>query len=81
MVKIVMGCMTFGQEGKEQSRVHSLDECQKILDVFKKHGHVELDTARYVWRIPSVTSMADSASPCLASECTAAVPAKSTCDK
>jgi aflatoxin B1 aldehyde reductase len=48
MVKVVFGCMTFGQEGKEQARVYSLKDCQAILDVFKKHGHVELDTARCV---------------------------------
>jgi len=38
--------MTFGREGEEQSRVHTHDGCQKILDVFKSHGHEELDTAR-----------------------------------
>lgn len=32
--------------GVEQSRVHSLKDCQAILDVFKQHGHIELDTAR-----------------------------------
>jgi len=38
--------MTFGGEGKEQSRVHDLDTCQKILDIVKKHGSHELDSAR-----------------------------------
>lgn len=31
--------------GAEQARVHSLDECAAILDVFQKYGHDELDTA------------------------------------
>ena len=46
-VKIVFGAMTFGAEGKEQSRVHSLDDCSKILDIFQAHGHDEIDTARF----------------------------------
>lgn len=45
-VKIVFGCMTFGAPGAEQSRVHDLDECRAILDIFASHGHTELDTAR-----------------------------------
>ncbi|CDW98726.1 hypothetical protein [Sporisorium scitamineum] len=45
-IKIVFGCMTFGAAGAEQSRVHSLDECRAILDIFASHGHTELDTAR-----------------------------------
>src|ERR1700743_3848219 len=32
--------------GAEQARVHSLDEAGAILDVFRKYGHTELDTAR-----------------------------------
>jgi aflatoxin B1 aldehyde reductase len=31
--------------GAEQVRVHSLDEAGKILDVFQKYGHKEIDTA------------------------------------
>ncbi|KDN49601.1 Aldo/keto reductase [Tilletiaria anomala UBC 951] len=38
--------MTFGEEGNEQARVYDLQECQKILDIFKSHGHDELDSAR-----------------------------------
>lgn len=45
-VKVVFGTMTFGNEGAEQSRVHDLKDCQKILDIFQSHGHDELDTAR-----------------------------------
>lgn len=33
--------------GAEQSRVHSLKDCSAILDVFQKHGHNEIDTARF----------------------------------
>lgn len=29
-----------------QARVHGLDECASILDVFQSHGHDEVDTAR-----------------------------------
>ena len=36
--------MTFGEEGKSQARVHDLAEVEKILDVFQKHGHKEVDT-------------------------------------
>jgi aflatoxin B1 aldehyde reductase len=32
--------------GAEQARVHSLKEAGEILDVFRKYGHTELDTAR-----------------------------------
>lgn len=45
-VKIVFGAMTLGKEGAEQARVHDLKECAAILDVFQKHGHGEIDTAR-----------------------------------
>ncbi|TKY90956.1 hypothetical protein EX895_000954 [Sporisorium graminicola] len=45
-IKIVFGCMTFGAPGVEQSRVHDLDDCRAILDIFASHGHTELDTAR-----------------------------------
>ncbi|PSR78952.1 hypothetical protein PHLCEN_2v7256, partial [Hermanssonia centrifuga] len=45
-LNIVMGCMTFGAEGKEGARVHTLKEVEAILDVFQAHGHSELDTAR-----------------------------------
>ncbi|KAN0060226.1 hypothetical protein ACQY0O_007555 [Thecaphora frezii] len=45
-VKIVLGCMTFGRQGAEQSRVHDLQTCRTIIDTFAKHGHHELDTAR-----------------------------------
>eukprot|EP00026_Physarum_polycephalum_P012412 Phypoly_transcript_12716.p1 GENE.Phypoly_transcript_12716~~Phypoly_transcript_12716.p1 ORF type:complete len:333 (+),score=58.42 Phypoly_transcript_12716:105-1103(+) len=46
-IEVVFGCMTFGEEGKEQSRIHDINTCQEVLDVFKKHGHNELDTARF----------------------------------
>ncbi|KZS98927.1 Aldo/keto reductase [Sistotremastrum niveocremeum HHB9708] len=45
-VNIVMGAMTFGEEGKEQARVHNLEDVKAILDVFQSHGHYEIDTAR-----------------------------------
>lgn len=45
-LNIVMGCMTFGAEGTEGARVHSVKDVEAILDVFQAHGHYELDTAR-----------------------------------
>lgn len=33
--------------GAEQARTHNLDDAKAILDVFQKHGHKEIDTARY----------------------------------
>ncbi|KAF8860935.1 Aldo/keto reductase [Acephala macrosclerotiorum] len=44
-VDIVFGAMTLGKKGAEQARVHSLEECASILDVFQKYGHSEIDTA------------------------------------
>jgi len=35
------------QPGAEQSRVHTLADCSAILDIFQKHGHNEIDTARF----------------------------------
>jgi len=45
-LNIVMGAMTFGKEGTEGARVHDLKDVEGILDVFQKHGHTEIDTAR-----------------------------------
>ncbi|KZS90075.1 Aldo/keto reductase [Sistotremastrum niveocremeum HHB9708] len=38
--------MTFGKPGREGARVHDLKDVSAILDVFQKHGHNEVDTAR-----------------------------------
>ncbi|KAL5527047.1 hypothetical protein ACEPAG_5838 [Sanghuangporus baumii] len=45
-LNIVMGAMTFGEAGKEGARVHDLKDVEAILDIFQKHGHYEIDTAR-----------------------------------
>ncbi|KAJ7684994.1 Aldo/keto reductase [Mycena polygramma] len=45
-LNIVMGAMTFGAPGKEGARVHDLKDVEAILEVFAKHGHREIDTAR-----------------------------------
>ncbi|KIJ69452.1 hypothetical protein HYDPIDRAFT_106074 [Hydnomerulius pinastri MD-312] len=45
-LKIVMGAMTFGEEGTEGVRVHDLEDVAKMLDIFQAHGHEEVDTAR-----------------------------------
>ncbi|TBU24880.1 Aldo/keto reductase [Dichomitus squalens] len=44
-LNIVMGAMTFGEEGKDGARVHDLNDVKAILDIFQKHGHYEVDTA------------------------------------
>ncbi|KAF8504141.1 Aldo/keto reductase [Hysterangium stoloniferum] len=41
-----MGAMTFGREGQAGARVTTLDGVNAILDVFQKHGHAEVDSAR-----------------------------------
>ena len=38
--------MTMGEQGKSGVRNHNIRECQEIINVFYKHGHKELDTAR-----------------------------------
>ncbi|KAH9919020.1 NADP-dependent oxidoreductase domain-containing protein [Fomitopsis serialis] len=38
-LNIVMGAMTFGEEGKEGARVHNLKDVEAILDMFQAHGH------------------------------------------
>ena len=38
--------MTMGEQGKNGVRTYDLGECQEIVDVFFRHGHRELDTAR-----------------------------------
>jgi len=45
-VNVVFGAMTIGKAGAEQARVHDLKTAGQILDVFQKHGHSEVDTAR-----------------------------------
>ncbi|KAK0564218.1 hypothetical protein OC861_004418 [Tilletia horrida] len=45
-VPVVFGSMTFGKEGGDQASVHSLDVCQEILNINKKHGVAAIDTAR-----------------------------------
>lgn len=45
-LNIVMGAMTFGAAGTSGARVHDLKDVEAILDVFRSHGHTEVDTAR-----------------------------------
>ncbi|CDO69955.1 hypothetical protein BN946_scf184836.g29 [Trametes cinnabarina] len=45
-LNIVMGAATFGEPGREGSRVHDVKDVEAILDVFEAHGHYEVDTAR-----------------------------------
>jgi hypothetical protein len=36
--------MTFGEKGAQGARVHELEDVNAILDVFQKHGHIEVRT-------------------------------------
>ncbi|KAK9323508.1 NADP-dependent oxidoreductase domain-containing protein [Lipomyces orientalis] len=45
-INVVFGSMTIGRPGLEGVRVTTLEETAEILDVFQKHGHSEVDTAR-----------------------------------
>ncbi|TFK32310.1 Aldo/keto reductase [Crucibulum laeve] len=45
-LNVVMGSMTFGEEGQDGARIHDLKEVKDILEVFRSHGHTEIDSAR-----------------------------------
>ncbi|KAG0228966.1 hypothetical protein BGW42_001850 [Actinomortierella wolfii] len=48
--RIILGTMTFGLEGTDAStsavRVRGSENVKPFLDIFKKYGHTEVDTAR-----------------------------------
>ncbi|KAJ7612087.1 Aldo/keto reductase [Roridomyces roridus] len=46
-LNVILGAMTFGAPDRlGQSKVHELKDVEAIVDVFLKHGHREVDTAR-----------------------------------
>ncbi|KAG8802028.1 hypothetical protein FRC16_010553 [Serendipita sp. 398] len=45
-LSVVFGAMTFGDKDSESARTHSVEDIKEILDVFQKHGHTKVDTAR-----------------------------------
>ncbi|EGN93228.1 hypothetical protein SERLA73DRAFT_189721 [Serpula lacrymans var. lacrymans S7.3] len=45
-IPLLFGTMTMGYAGKDGVRNSDEKTCQEIIDVFFKHGHTELDTAR-----------------------------------
>ncbi|KAG2411609.1 hypothetical protein HFD88_009165 [Aspergillus terreus] len=45
-LKIVFGAMTFGEPNTLGARVHDNSLASSMLDVFQRHGHNEIDTAR-----------------------------------
>ncbi|KAI1377273.1 Aldo/keto reductase [Hypoxylon crocopeplum] len=45
-IPVVFGAMTIGKAGIEGIRVTALSDANAMLDVFQKHGHNEVDTAR-----------------------------------
>ncbi|KAF8827638.1 hypothetical protein HHX47_DHR4000428 [Lentinula edodes] len=46
-LNIVMGAATFGEEGRPAVRIHDLDEIEALLDIFRLHGHTDVDTAYF----------------------------------
>ncbi|KAJ4465086.1 Aldo/keto reductase [Lentinula lateritia] len=46
-LNIVMGAATFGEEGRPTVRIHDLDEIGALLDIFRLHGHTDVDTAYF----------------------------------
>ncbi|KAJ3837143.1 Aldo/keto reductase [Lentinula raphanica] len=46
-LKIVMGSGTFGEEGQPGTRIHDLGQIEAILDVFRAHGHTDVDSAYF----------------------------------
>ncbi|KAJ3895481.1 Aldo/keto reductase [Lentinula edodes] len=46
-LNIVMGAATFGKEGRPAVRIHDLDEIEALLDIFRLHGHTDVDTAYF----------------------------------
>ncbi|GAA5926604.1 hypothetical protein JCM3775_001064 [Rhodotorula graminis] len=44
-VPVTLGLMTWGREGEEMARVHDLADCERMLDLFLRHGHREVDSA------------------------------------
>ncbi|KAJ7681956.1 Aldo/keto reductase [Mycena polygramma] len=45
-INVVLGAMTFGDPGTEGVRVDTVQGVEAILQVLRKHGHCEVDTAR-----------------------------------
>ncbi|GLI76869.1 hypothetical protein PoHVEF18_005147 [Penicillium ochrochloron] len=45
-MKIVFGAMSFGKPNTLGSRVHDIATATEIVDLFQRHGHNEIDTAR-----------------------------------
>ncbi|KUJ15262.1 Aldo/keto reductase [Mollisia scopiformis] len=45
-LKIVFGAMTIGKENTLGARVYTKEGANALIDLFQKHGHNEIDTAR-----------------------------------
>ncbi|THU83277.1 Aldo/keto reductase [Dendrothele bispora CBS 962.96] len=46
-INVVLGGMIFGQKGKYAVRVHDIEEVERIIDIFRAHGHTEIDNSRF----------------------------------
>ena len=58
-LNVVFGAMTFGKPGLEQIRNSDIKECGEMLDIFQKHGHNEIDTARFYGQGSSEAMLGD----------------------
>ncbi|OJJ29878.1 hypothetical protein ASPWEDRAFT_55408 [Aspergillus wentii DTO 134E9] len=45
-MKAVFGAMNIGEPGDDRTPVHTVEEAQKMVDLFKSYGHIDIDTAR-----------------------------------
>ncbi|KAJ4482114.1 Aldo/keto reductase [Lentinula aciculospora] len=46
-LNIVMGAATFGEEGQPGVRIHDVDEIEALLNIFRAHGHTDIDSAYF----------------------------------
>ncbi|KAJ3791274.1 Aldo/keto reductase [Lentinula aff. detonsa] len=46
-LNVVMGSATFGEEGQPGARIHDLDKIEALLDIFRAHGHTDIDSAYF----------------------------------
>ncbi|RAL03718.1 aldo/keto reductase family protein [Aspergillus ibericus CBS 121593] len=45
-MKAIFGAMNIGEPGDGRTRVHTLPQARKMIQVFHSHGHTTIDTAR-----------------------------------
>ncbi|KAL4946704.1 hypothetical protein BDV06DRAFT_231782 [Aspergillus oleicola] len=45
-MKAIFGAMNIGEPGDGRTRVHTVEQAKQMIDLFKSHGHRDIDTAR-----------------------------------